>query len=194
VQQRSQNPQQSSQAGAQVVAELIEALGRSICLTIEVFLHRGFGSRYVGCGFLGMAVIFVFAKFFPGQDVLPLYCYMAAYGVLWLITAVSTLIRCWRGKDRVHSRYTGRPYLWRLLPNWKEMNVKHLEALAVILLGFGVHYLNPPLGYYLMMAASLVFLRGYSMAVEQRTRAVELNDMVIEEKLVADQFRDMQER
>jgi hypothetical protein len=32
------------------------------------------------------------------------------------------------------------------------------------------------------------------MAVEQRTRAVELNDMVIEEKLVADQFRDMQER
>jgi hypothetical protein len=183
-----------SPGGARVAAELIDGISRSICLTIEVFLHRGFGSRYVGCGFMGVVVIFIFAMLFPPLDVFPLYCYMMAYGVLWLIATVSMLIRCWGGRDKVHSKYTGRPYLWRLLPNWKEVNVKQLEAFAVIVLGYGVHHLSRPLGDYLMIAASIVFLRGYNMALQQRTRAIELNDMVIEERLVADRFHDMQER
>jgi hypothetical protein len=148
----------------------------------------------VGCGFMGMVIIFVFSLFFVGQDLRPLHCFLVAYGVLWLIATVSMLIRCWHGKDTVHSKYTGLPYLWRLLPNWKEVNVKHLEALAAILLGYGVHYLNRPLGDYLMMAASLVFLRGYNHAVQQRDRAIEMNDAVIEQQLVAERFRDMQGR
>jgi hypothetical protein len=172
----------------------VEGLVRAIALTVEVFLHYGFGCRYVGCGFMGIVVILAFALHFPDQNLHPLLCYMVAFGALWLIATVSMLIRVWRGKDTVHSKYTGRPYLWRLLPNWKEMNVKHLESLAVILLGYGVHYLNRPLGDYLMIAASLVFVRGYSLAIQQRDRAVAMNDAVIEQQIVAERFRDMREQ
>jgi hypothetical protein len=194
MQKQSQQPQQASQATSRVIAELIEGVARSICLTVEVFLHRGFGSRYVGYGLVGTVVIFVFSLFFAGQDIRPLFCFLVAYGVLWLIATAGTLIRRWRGKAMVHSRYTGFPFLCRLLPNWKEENVKHLEALAMILLGYGIHHLNRPLGDYLMMAAALVFLRGYNLAAQQRDRAVEMNDSVIEQQLVAERFRDMQER
>jgi hypothetical protein len=195
MQQRSQSQQQVSQGAGYLVVALAEGLARATALTVEVFLHKGFGSRYVGCGLMGIVIIFVFARFFADQNVFPLYCYMAAYGVLWLIATINMLIRFIRREETVHSRYPGRPLLWSiLLPNWKETSFRQLEALAVILLGYGVHYLNRPLGDYLMLAASFVFLRGYGFAVQQRDRAIAMNDAVIEQKLVAEKFRDMQER
>ena len=63
----------------------------------------------------------------------------------------------------------------------------------MILLGYGIHHLNRELGDYLMLAASLVFLRAHNLVVERRSRAIEMNDAVIEQKLIADRFRDMQE-
>ena len=147
----------------------------------------------MGCGLLGTVVIFVFAQFFPTEDPRPIFCFLIAYTVMWLIAMAGVLIRRCRRNDPVHSRYTGRPYLWHLFPSWKEENVKHLESLAVALLGYGVHCLDRPLGDYLMFAASLVFLRGYNLAATRRSRAVEMNDSVIEQKIVAERFRDMQE-
>ena len=132
---------------------------RATAMTVEVFLHSDFGHYYIGCGAVGAVVIFLFTGFFPDQNPRPMFLLMAAYGVRWLYLAIGAMIRYWRGKNLVHSRYTGRPYLWALLPTWKEVNVKHLEAAAVIVLGFGFHYLNRPLGYYLMIAATLVLLR-----------------------------------
>jgi hypothetical protein len=194
MQPRTQNPQPPSTGNGQLLAGLVEGIARAIALTVEVFLHRGFGSRYVGCGLLGTVIIFVFAQFFPAEDPRPILCFLIAYGVLWLVATVGVLIRYWRGNDRVHSRYNGRPFLWHLLPNWKEQSVKHLEALMVILLGYGVHFLNCPLGDYLMCAASLVFLRGWNLAATRRSRAVEMNDSVIEQRIIGERFRDMQER
>ena len=68
-----------------------------------------------------------------------------------------------------------------------------LEALAVMVLGHGVHFLNRPLGFYLVIAATLMFFRGYFLLVRRRERVVEMNDRVIEQRLVADRFREMQE-
>jgi hypothetical protein len=55
-------------------------------------------------------------------------------------------------------------------------------------------HLNRPLGDYLMFAASFVLLRGYNLAMQRRERAVAMNDRVIEQKIVAERFREMQER
>ena len=63
----------------------------------------------------------------------------------------------------------------------------------MILVGYGIHHLNRPLGDYLILAGVFVFLRGYSMASMMRQRAVELNDAVLEQKEVAEQFRQMQQ-
>jgi hypothetical protein len=157
-----------------------------------VFLHRGFGSAYVGCGLLAFPLLLLFASFFPNQNLRPLAAFAGTYGVLWLIATTNVVIRWWRGMERTHSRYNGHPHLCRLLPTWKEMNVKHLESLLVILLGYGIHHLNRPLGAYLLLAGAFVLMRDYSVAAMMRQRAVELNDAVLEQKEVAEQFRKMQ--
>ena len=175
------------------VAEVVEGVGRSLALSVEVFLHRGFGSGYVGCGPLAFLIMLGFAQFYSDQDMRPLGVFACFYGVLWLIATINVLIRWWRGNRNIHSRYNGRPHIWGLLPSWKEMNVKHVESLFVILLGYGIHLLNRPLGTYLMVAGVFVFLRGCSVASMKRQRAVELNDSVIEQKEVAEQFRQMQQ-
>ena len=192
MQPQPKNRLQQSDASARIMAEFIDGIGRSVALTVEVFLHRGFGRRYVGCGFIGVVIIFLFSLLFPGQDTRVLLGFAALYGALWLVALVNIGIRRWRHTNRVHSQYNGRPHLWRILPNWKETNVKHAEALTAFLVGFGVHYLNRPLGDYLMFAAAFVFLRGYNLAMQRRERAIRMNDQVIEQQLVAEQFREMQ--
>jgi hypothetical protein len=194
MQYKTLNQMRAAQLNERIFADLVGGLARSVALTVEVFLHSGFGAGYIGCGFMGVVVMFVFTLCFPDQNPLPVLWFSVAYGVLWLVAAIKTLARYWSGRDRVHSKYTGRPHLWRLLPDWKEDNIKKLEALAVILVGWGVHYFSRELGNYLMLAALLVFLRVHNIVVQQRSRVVEMNDAVIEQKLIADRFREIQQR
>jgi hypothetical protein len=140
-----------------------------------------------------MVVIYAFSFLFAPQDLRPLFYFMTVYGLRWLIVAVAVTIRYWRGKDVLHSQYNGRPYLCRFFPHCKEVSAKHLEALAAILLGWGVHHFNRPLGDYLMLAASLVFLRVYGLAAHQRRIVVEMNDRMVQQQLIADRFRELRE-
>jgi hypothetical protein len=191
---QQQSPQQSNQWADTAIRELVLGLVRSICLTIEVFFRRDFGSRYVGSGFVGVVVMWFFSLFFPPTEINPLFYFSLVYCAVWLVALIRMLIRYFRGKDALHSKYTGRPHLWRLLPGWREDYVKHLDAVIAILLGFGVRHFNVPLGDYLMAAASLLLFRDFAMTSEQRNRAVDMNDQVIEQKLIAEKFRAMQER
>jgi len=191
-QQPQQNP---GPDGSVLIAELIKAVFAGCCLTIEVFIHGGeFGCRYITSGLTGVVVIFVFLGFCPNDNPLPLLWFMAAYALVWLARMIAMVIRRWRGLGRLHSAYTGRPYLGRLLPTMKEETVKTLESLTVFAVGFWVGCLNAPLGDYMMLTSALMFLRGVMLSSRQRAEAIELNDMVIEQKLVADRFRDMQQR
>jgi hypothetical protein len=178
---------------AHLVGEIIEGLARSTALSVEAFLHRGFGSSYIGCGLGAFLVMYVFSTFFQGDDLRPMAIFAGLYGIVWLIAGINALIRRWRKMERVHSRYNGRPHLCRLLPGWQELNVKHLESLLVLFVGFVIWILNRPLGDYLMMAGVFVLVRGYFVASALRDRAVELNNAVIEQREIAEQFRQMQQ-
>jgi hypothetical protein len=191
--QPSRASQQSAETNARFIVDLIDGVGRSVALTVEIFLHRDFGAGYVGCGVIGIAVMLGFAIHFADQDLRPLMGFMAVYGLRWLFLAILAAIRYWRGKDMQHSHYNGEPYLWRFLPDWKETSFKHLEALVMILLSYGVRCLNVPLGDYLMIASSMALLRVYNLVARQRHRAIAMNDRTIETQIVADRFRDMQE-
>ena len=191
--QRTQNQQQFNQLSSRLLAELIEEIARGICLTIEVFLHANFGVGYIGAGVMGVLVIFLSTYLFPDQDIRAVLWFMAVFGVVWVVHGTITLIRFWRGRDTTHSKYNGRPYLCRLFSTWRETTVKHLEAMAVIALGYGIHRLNQPLGDDVMGAATLAFLRISSFTSQQRGRAIAMNDRAIEQKWVAERFRDMHE-
>jgi hypothetical protein len=185
--------QQRPDPDNQIMLEIIQGVARSLALSVEVFLHTTFGSAYVGCGLFGFVLIFLFSRMFPDQNLRPLLFFTLAYGVLWLVASINVLIRWWGGRETVASRYNGTPLLCKLLP-FREMTVKHMESVAVILLGMGIHALNQPLGDYLTAAGVFVLIRGYSFAAERRARAVQLNDSVIEQTAIGDQFREMQQR
>jgi len=191
-------PQQAAKSPApnkdvHLVAELVEGLARSTALSVEAFLHRGFGGSYIGSGLAAFLVMYVFSTFFQGENLGPMAVFAGLYGILWLIACINALIRRWRKMERVHSRYGGRPHLCRLLPGWQEIHVKMVEAVLVLGIGFVIHLLNRPLGDYMMMAGVLVLVRGYFVASALRNRAVELNDAVIEQREIADHFRQIQQ-
>jgi len=195
MQDRQRMQQPGGDMGARMVAELIQATGRALGLSVEVFLHNHFGRRYVGCGALGVFVIIFFGFLFPGQDVRGLFAFLLVYIVFWLMACLEVLIRCWRGKDATHSHYNGYPYLFRkVLRGWNEINVKYAESVVLILFGCFACPLSFPFGVYLIVASFFALVRNYNIASEQRTRAIDLNDAVIEQQLVAEQFRDMQGR
>lgn len=188
------NKNQGPKPDTQLVAGIVEGVARSLALSVEVFLHRGFGAGYVGCGPFALVVMFLFSQFFfSGQNVQSLLVFAGAFSAFWLIAAINALIRWWRKIHTAHSRYNGRSHLCLLLPRWKETNVKHVESLLVIALGFVVHLVARPLGAYLMVAGVFILLRGWSISSMIRQRAVELNDAVIEQREIAEQFREMQQ-
>jgi hypothetical protein len=88
--------------------------------------------------------------------------------------------------------YCGAPHLWRLLPGWREEYVKHVEAIALIGLGFGVRWLNHPMGNYLIFAASLMLIRSVKLAYDLHRRVVDMQDSALEQKYVAEQFKRYQ--
>lgn len=185
-------PQQGSQPTNPEVREIIWGLLRSICFTIDVFLHRRFGSRYVSGGIGGVLVIFVFAAASPPEQQFPLLCFLAVYTVWWLAAWINSMVRGWRGRDKEHGGYTGEPLVQRWLPRWREECIKQVEAWAVILLGLVIHRFTHPLADYLIFAASLVLIRIRLMIARQRRQAMLLNDMVIEQKAVSELFRARQ--
>lgn len=178
---------------AHLIGEIIEGLVRSTALSVEAFLHRGFGLSYIGCGLAAFLVMYVFATFFSGDNLGPLAVFAGLYGIFWFIACLNAWIRRWRKMEGVHSRYNGRPHLCRLLPGWQEHYVKLLESLLVLLIGFVTRLMNRPLGDYLMLAGVFVLVRVYCIASALRERAVELNDTVIEQKQIAEHFRQMQQ-
>ena len=189
-------PQQSQQGpdpNDRFVGDILVGVFRSVALTVEVFLHWGFGTAYVGCGPAGVFSIWLFSLLFDPRDVSPLLRFSAVYAAVWVAAAACAVERSWRrgGRPRLHSDYGGRPHLHRLVPGWDEAWVKHLEGPAVALLGYGVGHANVPLGDYLMVAGSVAFARAYLLAASIRRVATDLSDRAIEQGEVAERFRDV---
>ena len=57
--------------------------------------------------------------------------------------------------------------------------------------GFLLRQINPPLGTYLMLAAGSLCISVCASEAEERTRALDMNDAVMNQESVADRFREM---
>lgn len=165
---------------------------RAWATSLEVFLHRDFGARYLG---LQAAMVIVLIPLYctacAGEDIRPMFGLLAAYFAMCVVNRLSSLGRNAQVAAN-HSFYTGYPRLMRVLPWLSEMTVKKFaEPLLVFVAGVFVCAVSPALGVYLILGAFA--LMGSVMAVEdaQRLRAVEMNDAVIEQQIVAERFRDL---
>ena len=145
--------------------------------TINNLIHFGPGERYGGMpGFLAVPIILIFTSLLGDKyNVVPLMCFLVAYIVMALAWKAWAVYRRKSGKPPIHSRYTGTPYLKRLLPRWSELTVKKLEPFIVVLIGSAVLKINVPLGIYLV--ASGIGL-GFSLAISELIALAKLLDQI----------------
>lgn len=78
---------------------------------------------------------------------------------------------------------------------FSERAIKHyVEPALLIGLAFLVDNHSPPLCFYLIGAAICLFFRVDLAMADQRRRAMEMNDAVIDQQHVTARFREMQNR
>jgi hypothetical protein len=165
----------------------------SLAVSVEVFLHKGVGSRYIGLqGLAAVAMIFFWGGFWPDHDVIPMLTYLLFYLLFCFAQRMDSLKRARQGGEQEHSRYTGRPLLMRFTGRMNEIAVKRIvEPVFVFLVGVFICSANEPLGKYLMLAAVGLLVSVQSTLVFDQTRATDMNDAMIDQQHAAKRFREM---
>ena len=168
---------------------------RALAVSVEVFLHRSrsFGARYVGTqAAVAAVIIFCFPAFFERHDPRPMMWFLAAFLWMCLMARAGTVARQRGGEPEEHSYYTGRPRLMRVFRRIPEVNLKSVtEPFLVFVAGLVAHEMNEPLGTYLMFAAVALLVSVKLSVRYERVRALDMNDSLLEQRRVTDQWRDM---
>jgi hypothetical protein len=128
---------------------------QSLGVSVEIFLHRGMGSRYLGFPALAATVlIFFYPVFWPGCNPEPM---------------------------QEHSYYTGRPRLMRYMGRASEVTIKRLvEPAFVFFTGIFVMPVSEMLGSYLCLAAGGLLVSVNVNLAYERTQAMDMNDASID--------------
>lgn len=172
----------------------LEQVCYALAFSIEIFLHRGFGSRYMGTqGFIALGIIPLYAFLWvdSGYDPLPLLWFMGVYFVMCVIVRIDCTRRWYRG-ERTHSRYTGWPRLMRVFPWMSESTVKrYVEPVVATAIGLAILPFNAPLGVYLIIAATALHMMMTEIDRCVRIRVRDMNDAMYEQQELVEQFRIM---
>lgn len=167
---------------------------RSMAATVEVFLHksRSFGERYLGLqAAAGVLCLFFYTAFWRYGDIRPVLGFLVVYLIALAMARFGVMSRV-RGGEQVHSFYTGAPRIMRWMGRMSEETVKRLvEPMLVFVIGVFVLQASEPLGTYLMLAGFALFASVNLAAGFDRMRAMDMNDAFLEQRNVAEQFREM---
>lgn len=165
-------------------------------VSLEVFLHRGMGDRYLGNQAAAVLLLVpLYASFWKGYDVRPLLYYLVFYVLAcWISRWKSARARA-RG-ELCHSRYSGWPRFLGPKARVDEITMKRFyEPAMACAIGWTIRYsYNVPLGTFVMIGSWCLFSWvGISHAYHE-AKARDLNDAAIEQELLAGRFREMRGR
>lgn len=167
---------------------------QALAVSVEVFLHRSrsFGERYMGLqAGAAILVIFFYPVFWPEHDATPMVGFLFAYLAMCAIVRVCVVTRR-RGSEPQHTHYTGRPRIMRITGRLSELTVKRgVEPMLLFLSGVFTLPASEPLGSYLMLAAFGLFVSVNLSLAFERTRALDMRDAYLEQRGVAERFREM---
>ncbi|MBX3396697.1 MAG: hypothetical protein KF841_15175 [Phycisphaerae bacterium] len=174
-------------------------IARAMAVTVEVFLHRAdsFGERYLGLQVIGGMVMIVFWPILcdPGYPPEPLLIFLATFILMCVAVRLRTNRRITRDCPQPHSRYNGTPRLMRITGITSEVTVKRVvEPIVMWLTGAFMLSVSPPLGGYLMVTAGSLFITNSLTDGYERRRAVDMHDAYLEQRNVAERFRDMKDK
>jgi len=168
-------------------------LVRAWATSLEVFLHRDFGERYLGWqAVVVWLLVPCYASTWRGYDVRPLLLFLPAYLLMCVISRMKMLARR-HGGEMCHSFYTGWPRILKPTVKGKELTVKRIyEPVFMFFLGFAIRdRINAPLGTYFMIGAVCLFISVSASEMASRVRSLDLNDTAIDQEIIAERFREM---
>lgn len=192
---QEQNPNQNQSGPMQFKAFLswVVFIAGALATSVEVFLHRRFGERYLG--FQAAVVLLIvpfYSLFWEGRDPTPLLQFLVAYVVMCALARIGIMARLRRGGAQEHSRYNGYPRLMAITRRISERTFKLVvEPLLVFFVGVFTMPTSEPLGSYLMLAALGLLISTQLTAGYQRIRALDMYDAYMNHNEVAQGFRDM---
>jgi len=183
---------QESDTEGWIILLLIILVIRSWALTLEVFLRRQLGSRHIGLeGPLAFLVLLFYATECPGYDLGPLGWFTLAFFGACVLHRFRPLSYFFTGQiDPIHTRYSGRPILWKFVPFLSELAVKrYVEPLFLFALAICLLPWNPPLGFYVLVGSGCLLLTVSMDVGVLQHRVQSMQDMLVEQQVVADEFR-----
>ncbi|MDX1968840.1 MAG: hypothetical protein SFV23_16820 [Planctomycetaceae bacterium] len=192
----SENPHGNPVDDGRFALNIAAFIIRTWAISLEVFLRTGTGLRYPGPP--GVAVFVLIPMYgcgWPGHDLWPLFLMLPAYLAMCIRLRISNLWQRMHNRPMVHSWYNGFPCLCRLMPFLSEGTAKRLvEPFLVFVTGAACAIWNAPFGCYLI-GASVCLLISHSLGEEiQRQQALDMHDAMIQQRQVADRFRQLRNR
>jgi hypothetical protein len=186
-------PQGDNGEKAAAASAFLTLVFQSFAATVEVFLHRSFGSRYLSLRAVGgMVVIILFASMIPLPGRWAVMLFFFAYFKACLVARAGVLWRKWKGIDLEHSRYSGTPYLMKVFPRWNEVKIKRfVEPAIVFLVAILLGNYVPALTMYLMVAGFALMITNNQAEEYERRRALMMRDDLIESQQRAERVRSM---
>ncbi len=163
--------------------------------SLEVFLRRGIGSRYLGWQAVGVLILVpLHAYALPRHRADGLTLFLVAYLVACVVQRLGMLWNHWRGMT-VHSRYSGYPWLLESHVRMSETTFKTwIEPPFVALCAWGIQlYVDRLLGTYLLLAACALHLQCRLWTQQEHIQQLDLRDGWIEQQMRASRFRAEQE-
>jgi hypothetical protein len=185
--------QQSQLPGIIFLAKTILTLVvHAWAVSVEVFLRRGFGSRYIGLqAALVLLLVPFYALIWNGHDPRPMFLFLVAYLGLVAFARIGVLFRVLRGDQR-HSGYSGWPRCLNSRSRICEIKVKKfVEPFVVLAIGGLIGNHNPPLAIYLVIASFCLMVTVHESDNWIRRRATDMNDAVLDQQVIAERFRDL---
>ncbi|MCC7010918.1 MAG: hypothetical protein IT454_00030 [Planctomycetes bacterium] len=185
--------QQEPQGGERGTVYWLDFAARTLACPLEVSLHDlgTFGQRYFGLQWLAaVAAMVLFPGFFPGCDPTPLWVWTAAFVLGSFVAKAKSDRRRARGEFEEHSYYGGTPSLMRVLRRAREAHVKGaIEPVLAFFTGAVLTGWNEALGMFLILAALALLFCVKASELQNRTRALDMHDAMIDQRRVTDQWR-----
>lgn len=165
---------------------------QAYAISVEVFLHRGFGERYLGSQ---AALVFLLVPFHAyllrDYDPSQLFRFLGAYLIACVLQRIGIIQRRWKGVIR-HSFYSGFPILATGNTRFDEPCFKiWIEPFLVMLAGAVLIALDRALGTFILAAGFALYIKGRMMNQLDRIKLLDMQDAMFDQMHRGSQVRAM---
>lgn len=165
---------------------------RAFSFSIEIFLRKGFGPRYIESNALwSVLLIPCYCMLFEFRRCETMMLFYLCSFVMLFYHRIMRLKWFSRNRGYIHSYYNGRPRLLGKSYKGCEERFKHrVEPILVIMAGIWLlNCCEEPFTWFVTIAGFCMLIKGTVHSQAQKNEIANLRDAMIEQQLLAERLR-----